>query len=118
MKATGYFDKTIRKDKMKIMKIQHGSLYLFETDKVYLQVWNEWGQLFTPKAFNWINFNFAIFEVDWERYMGEFTIVVGLLGIVARFNWHYTDSKAYLELMDTLDDTVKKIDKKLKKGKK
>lgn len=90
---------------MRLMKIQYGSLYLFESNNAYWEIYSEYGQFWHQKDFNWLNFTFFNFDIEYSRFVGNsFTIQLSFLGIVTRFHWMISENEGSEDIKDTLDD--------------
>ena len=90
---------------MKFLNIDHGSLYLFESENAYWEVFSQYGQFWRHNRFNWIDFTFFHLDVEWERHVGNaLTIEFALLGIFTRFHWLVRENEGFKEIQNTIKE--------------
>jgi hypothetical protein len=66
--------------------------------------------LLNPRAYNWLTFTLADFEVEWDRSLGDLSMRVALLGFQLRVSWNYepeTDLRTRLaEMMAEFEENT------------
>ena len=68
---------------MKFFFKDHGVSYIAKSDKTSLVLQFQWPQVFFPRRYNWIIFDFLKAQLDWDRNVGQyFSLEVIILGIV------------------------------------
>ena len=54
-------------------------------EKTGLTFWCNWLQIFPIRKWNWIDFNFICFRIDWDKYGNDFCLELGLMGFNMRW---------------------------------
>lgn len=69
---------------MKLFQVRHKSIFLFETNYSYIQLWTDWIQLFNPRTWNWWTFKPICIEIDLDWQTANHEVVLSLLGFECR----------------------------------
>lgn len=54
-------------------------------DKTGLSFWEDYTSLFNPIGYNWINYSFIYFDIEWDKTGNELVIELSLLGLHMRW---------------------------------
>lgn len=54
-------------------------------DKTGLSFWCDWLQILPIRKWNWVNFSFIHFIIEWDKFGNEFVLELGLMGLNMRW---------------------------------
>lgn len=85
-------------------------------DKTGLSFWSDYGNLFKPYCFNWVNFRLIAVDFEWDKMDNSFNVELGFVGLNMR--WQVSlpgTTKQKEELFGRLEEFKKTItDKSIK----
>lgn len=82
-------------------------------DKTGLSFWSDYGNLFKPYCFNWVNFRLIAVDFEWDKMDNSFNVELGFVGLNMR--WQVSlpgTTKQKEELFGRLEEFKKTIAKK------
>jgi hypothetical protein len=53
---------------------------------------------------NWYDYEFIKVYVDWEKLLGNFSVQLSLLGFYLDIQYHYKDTKEWLEILKAAEE--------------
>lgn len=85
---------------MQFFKNKNGALYLIYSENFYIQLWEDYSNIFRHKDFNWNTFTFIQFFIERDKALGGnfFEINMGILGFNLGFQINLTGKEKKLEI--------------------